>query len=157
MKSNDLRLPPAMRTFPPMAARPTMNYAVLPPADRTTHKAALNTGIRATNTGWGTSASTPDMRERPASSCSHQYTPIRPRRMSCPSPIAPVQRRGPPHHVRRPRILFYHKNAPYYGFTNFSDHPVIYHGKEYPTSEHLFQSFKVSPRECPDRSYLKIN
>ena len=44
----------------------------------------------------------------------------------------------------RTRILFYHKNDPYYGFTNFSPHPVIYKGKKYPTSEHLFQSFKVS-------------
>ena len=43
----------------------------------------------------------------------------------------------------RTRILFYHKNDPYYGFTNFSAHPVIYKGKKYPTSEHLFQSFKV--------------
>lgn len=43
----------------------------------------------------------------------------------------------------RSRILFYHKHDPYYGFTNFSPHPVIYKGKKYPTSEHLFQSFKV--------------
>jgi hypothetical protein len=43
----------------------------------------------------------------------------------------------------RTRILFYHKKDPYYGFTNFSPHPVIYKGKKYPTSEHLFQSFKV--------------
>ncbi|KDR68589.1 hypothetical protein GALMADRAFT_78449 [Galerina marginata CBS 339.88] len=42
----------------------------------------------------------------------------------------------------RPRILFYHKHDPHYGFTNFSAHPVIYNGKKYPTSEHLFQSFK---------------
>ncbi|KAJ3515130.1 hypothetical protein NLJ89_g1944 [Agrocybe chaxingu] len=42
----------------------------------------------------------------------------------------------------RPRILFYHKHDPHYGFTNFSAHPVIYKGKRYPTSEHLFQSFK---------------
>ena len=44
---------------------------------------------------------------------------------------------------QRPRILFYHKHEPHYGFTNFSSHPVLYGGKEYPTSEHLFQSFKV--------------
>lgn len=41
------------------------------------------------------------------------------------------------------RILFYHKHDPHYGFTNFSAHPVMYKGKRYPTSEHLFQSFKV--------------
>jgi hypothetical protein len=49
----------------------------------------------------------------------------------------------------RARILFYHKNDPYYGFTNFSPHPVIYKGKRYPTSEHLFQSFKVSSGPVP--------
>ena len=43
----------------------------------------------------------------------------------------------------RQRILFSHKNDPYYFFTNFSPHPVIYKGKEYPTSEHLYQFFKV--------------
>ncbi|EGN95185.1 hypothetical protein SERLA73DRAFT_187512 [Serpula lacrymans var. lacrymans S7.3] len=40
------------------------------------------------------------------------------------------------------RILFYDRNDPYYGFTNFSAHTVNYKGKLYPTSEHLFQSFK---------------
>ncbi|RDB29280.1 hypothetical protein Hypma_014877 [Hypsizygus marmoreus] len=49
-------------------------------------------------------------------------------------------RRGSPR--PRPRVLFYHKNDPHYGFTNFSAHPVTYKGKKYPTSEHLFQSFK---------------
>ncbi|KAJ3732656.1 hypothetical protein DFJ43DRAFT_1154051 [Lentinula guzmanii] len=43
----------------------------------------------------------------------------------------------------RPRILFYHKHNPHYGFTNFSRHSVDYMGKRYPTSEHLFQSFKA--------------
>jgi hypothetical protein len=46
---------------------------------------------------------------------------------------------GSPRH----RILFYHKHDPHYGFTNFSAHPVVFQGKTYPTSEHLFQSFKV--------------
>jgi ribA/ribD-fused uncharacterized protein len=40
------------------------------------------------------------------------------------------------------RILFYHVQDPYYGFTNFSPDPVEYQGKRYPTSEHLFQSLK---------------
>ncbi|TRM64443.1 hypothetical protein BD626DRAFT_491843 [Schizophyllum amplum] len=40
------------------------------------------------------------------------------------------------------RILFYHKHDPHYGFTNFSDHPVEYRAKMYPTSEHLFQASK---------------
>ncbi|TRM64453.1 hypothetical protein BD626DRAFT_491873 [Schizophyllum amplum] len=43
------------------------------------------------------------------------------------------------------RILFYHKHDPHYGFTNFSDHPVTYEGKVYPTSEHLFQALKFLP------------
>lgn len=54
-----------------------------------------------------------------------------------------IPRRGSPSQpAARRRILFYHKHDPYYGFTNFSPHPVIYKGKKYPTSEHLFQSFK---------------
>ena len=53
-------------------------------------------------------------------------------------------RGSPPLPTTRQRVLFYHKYDPYYGFTNFSPHPVIYKGKKYPTSEHLFQSFKVS-------------
>ncbi|KAF8141843.1 hypothetical protein EV363DRAFT_1392251 [Boletus edulis] len=40
------------------------------------------------------------------------------------------------------RILFYHVRDPYYGFTNFSPDVVEYRGKQYPTSEHLFQSLK---------------
>jgi len=43
---------------------------------------------------------------------------------------------------RTHRILFYHRQDPHYGFTNFSPHPVVFNGKKYPTSEHLFQSFK---------------
>ena len=46
----------------------------------------------------------------------------------------------------RRRILFYHKHRPHYGFTNFSPHQVKYGGKQYPTSEHLFQAMKVSQK-----------
>lgn len=46
------------------------------------------------------------------------------------------------------RILFYDKDRPYYGFTNFSAHPVVYEGRTYPTSEHLFQSFKVRKKHA---------
>ncbi|OAX41488.1 DUF1768-domain-containing protein [Rhizopogon vinicolor AM-OR11-026] len=68
------------------------------------------------------------------------------------SSVAPFQ--------RRERILFYDKNKPFYEFTNFSPHNVIYGDKRYPTSEHLFQSFKFldsAPaiaehiRKCGDR------
>ena len=52
-------------------------------------------------------------------------------------------RGGSPRTPVRHRILFYHRHDPHYGFTNFSAHPVVYNGKKYPTSEHLFQSFKV--------------
>ncbi|KAJ7683700.1 hypothetical protein B0H17DRAFT_1205000 [Mycena rosella] len=54
-------------------------------------------------------------------------------------------RRGSPRTPTRARILFYHKTDPHYGFTNFSAHPVFYDNKRYPTSEHLFQSFKFQP------------
>ncbi|KAG1743472.1 hypothetical protein EDB19DRAFT_1633326, partial [Suillus lakei] len=39
-------------------------------------------------------------------------------------------------------IFFYDKHKPFYEFTNFSYHEIKYEGKVYPTSEHLFQSFK---------------
>jgi hypothetical protein len=44
---------------------------------------------------------------------------------------------------KHPKISFYDKKKPYYEFTNFSPHDVLYKGKRYPTSEHLFQAFKV--------------
>jgi len=47
----------------------------------------------------------------------------------------------------RTRIYFYNFNEPHYGFTNFSPHLVTYKGKVYPTSEHLFQSFKFQDHE----------
>ncbi|KAF9061124.1 hypothetical protein BDP27DRAFT_1338609 [Rhodocollybia butyracea] len=49
----------------------------------------------------------------------------------------------------RRRILFYRRRDPHYGFTNFSTHSVTYNGKRYPTSEHLFQSFKFQGHQ-PD-------
>ncbi|KAJ7067355.1 hypothetical protein C8F01DRAFT_1247735 [Mycena amicta] len=61
------------------------------------------------------------------------------------NPMSPVSRRGSPRTPTRTRILFYHKTDPHYGFTNFSPHPVYYENKRYPTSEHLFQSFKFLP------------
>ncbi|KAI0799815.1 hypothetical protein BC629DRAFT_1498975 [Irpex lacteus] len=47
------------------------------------------------------------------------------------------------------RILFYDRNEPYYEFTNFSYHPIVYNGKTYPTAEHLFQASKFLDH-CPD-------
>jgi len=100
----------------------------------------------------------PDPRPR-RNSVSHTPIPT-PRRMSISSPVdrpvipgvttnvAHVPNRLRRDSYRRPRILFYHKHEPYYGFTNFSDHPVEYQGKRYPTSEHLFQSLKVCGILC---------
>jgi len=64
-------------------------------------------------------------------------------RMSSATPVP--HRRGSPRTPTRARILFYNKTDPHYGFTNFSSHPVFYDNKRYPTSEHLFQSFKFQP------------
>ncbi|KAI5997815.1 hypothetical protein F5J12DRAFT_850517 [Pisolithus orientalis] len=56
---------------------------------------------------------------------------------------SPRKRRTPKQGLRGSgRILFYEKGKPYYEFTNFSPHDVVYKGKRYPTSEHLFQAFK---------------
>lgn len=62
---------------------------------------------------------------------------------STPATPTVAVRSGLPRTPTRHRILFYHRQDPHYGFTNFSAHPVVYNGKRYPTSEHLFQSFKV--------------
>jgi hypothetical protein len=45
--------------------------------------------------------------------------------------------------IQRKVIRFYDKQDRFYEFTNFSPHSVKYEGKVYPTSEHLFQAFKV--------------
>lgn len=39
-------------------------------------------------------------------------------------------------------ILFYEETEKYYEFTNFAPYSVTFRGKEYPTSEHLFQARK---------------
>lgn len=61
---------------------------------------------------------------------------------SAPSPIRHFSRSNPIQPPAQRRILFYDKNVPYYGFTNFSNHPVVFENKKYLTSEHLFQAFK---------------
>jgi diaminohydroxyphosphoribosylaminopyrimidine deaminase/5-amino-6-(5-phosphoribosylamino)uracil reductase len=84
---------------------------------------------------------TSDLKSQPRSAPA-VLTTQRSRQSNPPSPLNLSPNRSP--REPRPRILFYHKDDPYYGFTNFSPHPVKYKGKVYPTSEHLFQSFKVS-------------
>ncbi len=72
----------------------------------------------------------------------------RPLSMSVPAQRSPARSNGssPSSSPKSPSppILFYDKTAPHYAFTNFSPHPIRYKGEVYPTSEHLFQSFKVS-------------
>ena len=43
------------------------------------------------------------------------------------------------------RIFFDDVKGPYYGFTTFSDHSVVYDGFKFPTAEHLLLYFKVCP------------
>ncbi|KAF9243537.1 DUF1768-domain-containing protein, partial [Melanogaster broomeanus] len=83
------------------------------------------------------------------------------------APVAPVGASIAPFKVSKaPPILFYEKNAPFYEFTNFSAHDVLYKGKRYPTSEHLFQSFKFLDdhpeiaeriRKCGERPMLAFD
>ncbi|KAJ6620075.1 hypothetical protein B0H10DRAFT_2163666 [Mycena sp. CBHHK59/15] len=85
-----------------------------------------------------------DVREAPRrSSAYHRQRGSIAVRLPNTAPSSP--RKGSPRTPTRSRILFYHKDDPHYGFTNFSAHPVMYDGKLYPTSEHLFQSFKFQP------------
>lgn len=57
---------------------------------------------------------------------------------------------------RRSSIYFYGKNDPYYGFTNFSQHQVVYEAKCYFTSEHLYQSLKVCSAAIAHRLVLTL-
>ncbi|KAG8896675.1 hypothetical protein FRB99_008762 [Tulasnella sp. 403] len=42
-----------------------------------------------------------------------------------------------------PRVIrFSSPNQPYYGFTNYSPHEILYQKKRYPTAEHLYQALK---------------
>ncbi|KAH7913782.1 DUF1768-domain-containing protein [Hygrophoropsis aurantiaca] len=59
------------------------------------------------------------------------------------APTTPIGASVAPFHSgTRGRILFYERGQPFYEFTNFSPHDIVYDQKRYPTSEHLFQSFK---------------
>ena len=75
----------------------------------------------------------------PRADCSSSQTspPAAQSGLTSPSP-------APRHLGPRPQIFFYDRDKPHYGFTNFSPHPVKYNNAVYPTSEHLFQAFKVS-------------
>lgn len=60
--------------------------------------------------------------------------------------ISAAGRKSGQRDIGRPRrILFYHRGQPYYEFTNFSPHEVVFEGRTYPTAEHLFQAHKFLP------------
>ncbi|KAH9932375.1 uncharacterized protein B0H18DRAFT_1137707 [Fomitopsis serialis] len=48
-----------------------------------------------------------------------------------------------------PAIRFYHRDEPYYEFTNFAPYAIHWDGRMYPTTEHLFQAHKFMPHR-PD-------
>ncbi|KAG8893168.1 hypothetical protein FRC00_010912, partial [Tulasnella sp. 408] len=54
----------------------------------------------------------------------------------------PNSRRLPVKPPKPKPLLFYEENEKYYEFTNFAPYSVIFRGKVYPTSEHLFQARK---------------
>lgn len=89
-------------------------------------------------------APTPTMPLFPRTNRPESYPGTPTKLRKSPPPPPPINPRGDQDGHPRRKIYFYHKNDPHYGFTNFSDHPVRYKGREYPTSEHLFQSFKVN-------------
>ncbi|KAJ7110381.1 hypothetical protein C8R43DRAFT_1042439 [Mycena crocata] len=80
---------------------------------------------------------TPVTQFRSQSSPSSGWSPSASRRGNAMTPDSPQRSMQ-----ARRQVLFYERSQPYYGFTNFSAHPVMYEGKQYPTSEHLFQAFK---------------
>ncbi|KDQ52772.1 hypothetical protein JAAARDRAFT_50167 [Jaapia argillacea MUCL 33604] len=72
-----------------------------------------------------------------------------------PTVVPPGPRNGPRASRNVRRIYFYHKHQPYYGFTNFSPHPIFCNGKRYPTSEHFFQSQKFLPYRPDIAEYIR--
>lgn len=48
-------------------------------------------------------------------------------------------------------IHFYHKEDPYYEFTNFALFPIRLNGKVWPTSEHYFQAHKHAGTPLEDQ------
>ena len=94
--------------------------------------------------GTDSSYQTPASEMPPAKPTRPESYPSTPTKLRKPPPPPPAVSRGFLGAQARRKIYFYHRKDPHYGFTNFSPHPIIYKGKEYPTSEHLFQSFKVS-------------
>lgn len=146
-------------------ARKRSRSSSTPPDNKLTHENSTRqrTGLSPISVGQGLitvgkppatqSAVKPDPRPR-RNSVSHPPAPTH-GRMSISSPadrpvipgvttdVAHVPNRLRKASYQRPSILFYHRHQPHYGFTNFSDHPVVYQDREYPTSEHLFQSLKV--------------
>ncbi|KAH9830124.1 DUF1768-domain-containing protein [Rhodofomes roseus] len=57
-----------------------------------------------------------------------------------PSPEAPALRPEVADHGAR--IVFYHRDEPFFEFTNFAQSPIQWNGHWYPTAEHLFQAHK---------------
>ena len=54
-----------------------------------------------------------------------------------------------------PRIIrFYTRNGAWGCFTNFSNHPIVYDGLVWPTSEHLYQAMKFNDPELREQIRL---
>jgi diaminohydroxyphosphoribosylaminopyrimidine deaminase/5-amino-6-(5-phosphoribosylamino)uracil reductase len=161
---NVLQLPPVTTTPPSPIGNPPVRYRV----EERTRTIYVTTDVppaqwqsRGLGSLFPQTGNSAEPRRRTRSKVKTQYiitqdpeSPSQPRsappilttqqshRSNPPSPLQLSPKRSPPR-AARPRILFYHKHDPHYGFTNFSPHPVNYKAKIYPTSEHLFQSFKV--------------
>jgi len=50
----------------------------------------------------------------------------------------------------RSKIYFYGRNLPYFDFSNFSQHPIVIDGEQWPTNEHYFQSRKFNCAKYAD-------
>lgn len=128
---SDLFCDPAVLQGPPLA----------------THNATLTgrdgSGLRIVYEPETLSISTKSRRKSRYEQAGSQYSTYIPPPQA-PPPVSPLNvARGPPRNLSlRKKLYFYDRNTPYYGFTNFSRHNVQYHGHNYLTSEHLFQSLK---------------
>ncbi|KAK7001568.1 DUF1768 domain-containing protein [Favolaschia claudopus] len=118
------------RSIHPALQNPTPSDDIPLPAPTRTKPQCLE--LSSQNPGPATDASDSD------SESTTQWTPHV--HCECPPQNFPVPEPEP---ITRHTVSFhYRKKNKYHCFTNFSPHRVVYEGKEYPTSEHLYQAFK---------------
>jgi hypothetical protein len=150
--SNDPTRPPSRLRRNSVSAQPPPTSSHAPLEKKPQTFLGMNMSMRGSTTSLATAKEAPVaiQRRQRTQSLTKKNSPATMSRPNLSWPMSAAQKEEPqsPREPLRRRIMFYEWTRPYYCFTNFSPHPVTYKGKTYPTSEHLFQSFKVSIFVC---------